>query len=227
MPRYHGCWSVGAVVGAGLGALAAALGLRLTTHFAIAALDRLRRQHPARAAVLRRRPRARGGPRGGRRRAAVEEHVGSRAPAAQPPPGAHRRHHPVRLPARGFGRRLDRAVPHRRARPRRPRSPRSATACGPPRWRSRASPAPALIERLGRVRAIRVAGAVVLVGRASRRSRCPASTARCSASSLGRRGRAGVPRGDERRRRDTRAAPPTASRRCPRSGTAGSSSGRR
>lgn len=38
MPRYHAMWSVGAAVGAGLGALAAGLGFGLTLHFAIAAL---------------------------------------------------------------------------------------------------------------------------------------------------------------------------------------------
>lgn len=38
MPRYHALWSVGAALGAGLGALAAFLGLGLTTHFLIAAL---------------------------------------------------------------------------------------------------------------------------------------------------------------------------------------------
>jgi predicted MFS family arabinose efflux permease len=38
MPRYHAMWSVGAALGAGLGALAALLGLGLTTHFLIAAL---------------------------------------------------------------------------------------------------------------------------------------------------------------------------------------------
>ena len=37
MPRYHAMWSVGAAVGALLGALAASLGLGLTTHFVIAA----------------------------------------------------------------------------------------------------------------------------------------------------------------------------------------------
>jgi len=36
MPRYHAMWSVGAAVGAGIGALAASLGLGLTAHFAIA-----------------------------------------------------------------------------------------------------------------------------------------------------------------------------------------------
>jgi MFS family permease len=38
MPRYHAMWSVGAALGAGLGALAALLGLGLTSHFLIAAL---------------------------------------------------------------------------------------------------------------------------------------------------------------------------------------------
>ena len=38
MPRYHGSWSIGLAVGAGLGALAAGIGLSLTAHFAIAAL---------------------------------------------------------------------------------------------------------------------------------------------------------------------------------------------
>lgn len=38
MPRYHGSWSVGLAVGAALGALAAGIGLSLTAHFAIAAL---------------------------------------------------------------------------------------------------------------------------------------------------------------------------------------------
>jgi MFS family permease len=38
MPRYHACWSVGGIVGAGLGALAAAVGVSLTLHFAVAAL---------------------------------------------------------------------------------------------------------------------------------------------------------------------------------------------
>jgi fucose permease len=37
MPRYHAMWSVGAAVGALIGALAASLGLGLTTHFVIAA----------------------------------------------------------------------------------------------------------------------------------------------------------------------------------------------
>lgn len=36
MPRYHGSWSVGLAVGAALGALAAGVGLSLTAHFAIA-----------------------------------------------------------------------------------------------------------------------------------------------------------------------------------------------
>jgi MFS family permease len=36
MPRYHACWSVGAIVGAGLGALAAKVGLGLPAHFALA-----------------------------------------------------------------------------------------------------------------------------------------------------------------------------------------------
>lgn len=38
MPRYHGSWSVGLAVGAALGALAAGIGLSLTAHFAIAAV---------------------------------------------------------------------------------------------------------------------------------------------------------------------------------------------
>jgi MFS family permease len=38
MPRYHACWSVGAFAGAGIGALAASLGLPLVVHFTIAAL---------------------------------------------------------------------------------------------------------------------------------------------------------------------------------------------
>ena len=38
MPRYHACWSVGAFVGAGLGAVAAGLGVPLLLHFTIAAL---------------------------------------------------------------------------------------------------------------------------------------------------------------------------------------------
>ena len=38
MPRYHACWSVGAFVGAALGAGAAALGLPLVVHFGLAAL---------------------------------------------------------------------------------------------------------------------------------------------------------------------------------------------
>jgi fucose permease len=38
MPRYHGSWSVGLAAGAALGAVAAGIGLSLTTHFAIAAL---------------------------------------------------------------------------------------------------------------------------------------------------------------------------------------------
>ena len=38
MPRYHACWSVGAVAGAGLGALAAAAGVPLLLHFTVAAL---------------------------------------------------------------------------------------------------------------------------------------------------------------------------------------------
>ncbi|MGE0818440.1 MAG: MFS transporter [Candidatus Nanopelagicales bacterium] len=38
MPRYHAMWSVGAAVGAGIGALAAGLALGLTTHFAVAVL---------------------------------------------------------------------------------------------------------------------------------------------------------------------------------------------
>jgi fucose permease len=37
MPRYHGSWSVGLAAGAALGALAAGIGLSLTAHFAIAA----------------------------------------------------------------------------------------------------------------------------------------------------------------------------------------------
>ncbi len=35
MPRYHACWSVGAIVGAGTGALAAKAGLGLGAHFAL------------------------------------------------------------------------------------------------------------------------------------------------------------------------------------------------
>ncbi len=38
MPRYHACWSVGAFVGAALGAGAAALGLPLIVHFGLAAV---------------------------------------------------------------------------------------------------------------------------------------------------------------------------------------------
>jgi MFS family permease len=38
MPRYHACWSLGGLIGAGLGALAAAAGTALTIHFAIAAV---------------------------------------------------------------------------------------------------------------------------------------------------------------------------------------------
>lgn len=38
MPRYHACWSVGAFIGAALGAGAAALGLPLVVHFGLAAL---------------------------------------------------------------------------------------------------------------------------------------------------------------------------------------------
>ena len=38
MPRYHACWSVGAFIGAALGAGAAALGLPLIVHFGLAAL---------------------------------------------------------------------------------------------------------------------------------------------------------------------------------------------
>jgi fucose permease len=38
MPRYHACWSVGAVTGAALGALAAAVGVPLLVHFSVAAL---------------------------------------------------------------------------------------------------------------------------------------------------------------------------------------------
>ena len=38
MPRYHACWSVGAVTGAGIGALAAAAGVPLLLHFTVAAL---------------------------------------------------------------------------------------------------------------------------------------------------------------------------------------------
>jgi MFS family permease len=38
MPRYHACWSVGAIIGAGLGALAAAAGVSLTLHFGVAAM---------------------------------------------------------------------------------------------------------------------------------------------------------------------------------------------
>jgi predicted MFS family arabinose efflux permease len=38
MPRYHACWSVGGIAGAGLGALAARTGGSLTLHFAIVAL---------------------------------------------------------------------------------------------------------------------------------------------------------------------------------------------
>jgi fucose permease len=37
MPRYHACWSLGGLLGASLGALAAAAGMALTLHFAIAA----------------------------------------------------------------------------------------------------------------------------------------------------------------------------------------------
>ncbi len=35
MPRYHACWSVGAILGAGLGALAAKAGTGLPAHFAV------------------------------------------------------------------------------------------------------------------------------------------------------------------------------------------------
>jgi MFS family permease len=38
MPRYHACWSVGAFAGAGIGALSASLGLPLTVHFGLAAV---------------------------------------------------------------------------------------------------------------------------------------------------------------------------------------------
>jgi predicted MFS family arabinose efflux permease len=38
MPRYHACWSVGGIVGAGCGALAAHLGASLTLHFAAVAV---------------------------------------------------------------------------------------------------------------------------------------------------------------------------------------------
>jgi MFS family permease len=38
MPRYHACWSVGAFAGAGIGALAASLGLPLVVHFGLAAV---------------------------------------------------------------------------------------------------------------------------------------------------------------------------------------------
>jgi predicted MFS family arabinose efflux permease len=38
MPRYHACWSLGGLIGAGLGALAAAAGMALTLHFTIAAV---------------------------------------------------------------------------------------------------------------------------------------------------------------------------------------------
>jgi predicted MFS family arabinose efflux permease len=37
MPRYHACWSVGAIVGAAFGALAAAAGIGLAVHFAVVA----------------------------------------------------------------------------------------------------------------------------------------------------------------------------------------------
>jgi len=37
MPRYHACWSVGAIVGAACGALAAGAGVALGVHFAVAA----------------------------------------------------------------------------------------------------------------------------------------------------------------------------------------------
>jgi MFS family permease len=36
MPRYHACWSVGAIVGAAFGALAAGAGIGLAVHFAVA-----------------------------------------------------------------------------------------------------------------------------------------------------------------------------------------------
>jgi fucose permease len=38
MPRYHACWSVGGIAGAGLGALAAHLGVGLAPHFAAVAV---------------------------------------------------------------------------------------------------------------------------------------------------------------------------------------------
>ena len=38
MPRYHGCWSLGGFVGAGLGTAAAAVGLSLGVHFALVAV---------------------------------------------------------------------------------------------------------------------------------------------------------------------------------------------
>jgi MFS family permease len=38
MPRYHACWSVGSVAGAGLGALAAWAGVGLTMHFSVVAV---------------------------------------------------------------------------------------------------------------------------------------------------------------------------------------------
>jgi fucose permease len=37
MPRYHACWSVGGITGAGLGALAARAGMPVPAHFAVAA----------------------------------------------------------------------------------------------------------------------------------------------------------------------------------------------
>jgi fucose permease len=38
MPRYHGCWSLGGFVGAGVGTAAAAVGLSLSVHFALVAV---------------------------------------------------------------------------------------------------------------------------------------------------------------------------------------------
>jgi predicted MFS family arabinose efflux permease len=38
MPRYHACWSVGAILGAGVGALAAAAGVSLLVHFTISSI---------------------------------------------------------------------------------------------------------------------------------------------------------------------------------------------
>ena len=117
MSRYHACWSVGSIVGAGVGALAAWAGMGVTLHFALVAtliaigvlvaLRTLRRR--ARARTARRRPR-------------------DCRPVRQPTARPAGTHHPVRHLHRGRRRRL--AGPAHRRRPRRDRRGRGCRLRG-------------------------------------------------------------------------------------------------